>query len=164
MATKNTPPSAQNESMGSLFKLADVALSAAESFAALNVATARQAIADGARNTKAIMSVKNAEDAAQVQSALAKPSADGAMQYSQKAYEISSDAATELAKAFQEQFEQMNRSLRDFAQRTAQTNPMGAAGNMGPFNQVFEAANKAFENISQAVKQASESAQAGTRK
>ena len=162
MATKNTPPSAQNESMGSLFKLADVALSAAESFAALNVATARQAIA--ARNTKAIMSVKNAEDAAQVQSALAKPSADGAMQYSQKAYEISSDAATELAKAFQEQFEQMNRSLRDFAQRTAQTNPMGAAGNMGPFNQVFEAANKAFENISQAVKQASESAQAGTRK
>ena len=91
MASKNTP--APDESLGSLFKLADVALSAAESFAALNVATARQAFADGARNTKAILSVKSAEDAAQVQSALVKPSSDGAVQYSQKAYEISSDAA-----------------------------------------------------------------------
>ena len=72
MASKNTP--APDESLGSLFKLADVALSAAESFAALNVATARQAFADGARNTKAILSVKSAEDAAQVQSALVKPS------------------------------------------------------------------------------------------
>ena len=55
MASKNTPAPAQDESLGSLFKLADVALSAAESFAALNVATARQAFADGARNTKAIL-------------------------------------------------------------------------------------------------------------
>ena len=35
---------------------------------------------------------------------------------------------------------------------------------MGPFSQVFEAANKAFENINQAVKQATENAQAITRK
>ena len=164
MASKNTPAPAQDESLGSLFKLADVALSAAESFAALNVATARQALADGAKNTKAILSVKSAEDAAQVQSALVKPSSDGAVQYSQKAYEISSDAAKELAKVFQDQFEQMNRSLRDLAQRTAHAGPIGLPGNMGPFSQVFEAANKAFENINQAVKQATENAQAITRK
>ena len=162
MASKNTP--APDESLGSLFKLADVALSAAESFAALNVATARQAFADGARNTKAILSVKSAEDAAQVQSALVKTSSDGAVQYSQKAYEISSDAAKELARVFQDQFEQMNRSLRDLAQRTAHAGPTGLPGNMGPFSQVFEAANKAFENINQAVKQATENAQAISRK
>ena len=83
---------------------------------------------------------------------------------SQKAYEISSDAAKELAKVFQDQFEQMNRSLRDLAQRTAHAGPIGLPGNMGPFSQVFEAANKAFENINQAVKQATENAQAITRK
>lgn len=163
LATKTTP-TAQDESLGSLFKLADVALSAAESFAALNVATARQAIADGARNTKAVLSVKTAADAAQVQSALTKPSSDSAVQYSQKAYEISSDAAKELAKVFQDQFEQMNRSLRDLAQRTAHVGTTGIPGNMGPFNQVFEAANKAFENINAAVKQATENAQAMTKK
>lgn len=165
MATKNTPhPAGAEESLGSLFKLADVALSAAESFAELNVATARQAIADSARNTRAIMSVKTAEDAAQVQSALTKPGAESAVQYSQKAYEISADAARELARVFQEQFEQMNRSLRDLAQRTAPTNPMGIPANMAPFNQVFEAANKAFENLNQAVRQATEAAQGTNRK
>ena len=163
LATKTTP-AAQNDSLGSLFKLADVALSAAESFAALNVATARQALADGARNTKAVLSVKNAEDAAKVQSALTKPSSDNALQYSQKAYEISADAAKELAKVFQDQFEQMNRSLRDLAQRTAHVGTTGVPGTMAPFNQVFEAANKAFENINEAVRQATENAQAMTRK
>lgn len=132
--------------------------------AALNVATARQALADGACNTNAVLSVKNAEDAAKVQSVLTKPSSDSAMQYSQKAYEISADAAKELAKVFQDQFEQMNRSLRDLAQRTAHVGTTGIPGNMGPFNQVFEAANKAFENINEAVRQATENAQAMTRK
>jgi methyl-accepting chemotaxis protein len=95
---------------------------------------------------------------------LTKPSSDSAMQYSQKAYEISADAAKELAKVFQDQFEQMNRSLRDLAQRTAHVGTTGIPGNMGPFNQVFEAANKAFENINEAVRQATENAQAMTRK
>lgn len=167
MATKQTSGSnsaQQHESVNSLFKLADVALSAAESFAALNIETARQALTEGAKNTQAVLAIKTPQDATAAQAALAKPNAEKATQYSAKAYEISSETAKELASVFQEQFEHMNRSFRELAEKSAQAFPLGAGGGAAPFNQVFDAANKAFENINHAVKQAAEMAEAATRK
>ena len=152
MVTKQTTGSSApqpHESVHSLFKLADVALSAAESFAALNMETARQALSEGAKNSTTLLAIKTPQDATAAQAALAKPGADTAKKYSEKVYQISSDAAKELATVFQEQFEHMNKSFRELAEKSGQSFPMGSAAGTGsnPFNQVFDAANKAFENI-----------------
>jgi len=166
MTTKNTAStSAQAEgSIQSLFKLADVALSAAESFATLNFDAAKHALSDGVKNTQAILAVKTPQDAAALQTSLSQPNPDTAKKYSEKVYEISSDSAKELAQVFQDQFEHMNKSFRELAEKSSLSFPKGSNDVMTPFNQVFEAANKAFENINQAVRQAAQAAEAAAAK
>lgn len=154
----------QDEAINSLFKLADVALNAADSFAMLNRETVRAALSDGEKHTKAILSISTPKDVVDLGASLGQPKADAATEYSQRVYEISSESAKELASVFQHQFESMNESFKSLAQKAALGFPYEGGPSLSAFTQVFDAANKAFENLNNATQQAIDTAQANVAK
>ena len=133
-----------------LLSVAQTALSTAESLAALNLHTVREAFADNAKNAKTLLGAKTPQEAAALQAQLAQPAVEKAVSYSRSVYEISTGAAEEL-----------NKTAQDFAKKSAQSAPFGADVAMAAVNQAVAAANSAFDNLNKAAKQAAEFTEAG---
>ncbi len=144
-----------------LLSVAQTALSTAESLAALNLHTVREAFADNAKTAKTLLGAKTPQEAAALQAQLAQPAVEKAVSYSRSVYEISTGAAEELNKLFQSKFNEMNMAAQDFAKKSAQSAPFGADVAMAAVNQAVAAANSAFDNLNKAAKQAAEFTEAG---
>lgn len=153
--------SANKAAIDTLLSVANTALATAESMAALNLGTAREALNDGAKNAKAVMGVKSPQEAASLNAALGQPAVEKAVAYSRSVYEISSGAATEMSKLIQAQFAELNKAAQDLAEKTAKASPFGSDVALAAVRQAVTAANSAFDNLNKAAKQAAEFTEAG---
>ena len=144
-----------------LLAVAQTALSTAESLAALNLHTVREAFADNAKNAKSLLGAKTPQEAATLQAQLAQPAVEKAVSYSRSVYEISSGAAEELSKLFQGKFSELNSAAQDLAKKSAQQSPFGADVAMAAVQQAVAAANSAFDNLNKFAKQAADATEAG---
>ena len=153
--------SANKTAIDTLLSVANTALATAESLAALNLGTARDALNDTAKNAKAVMGVKTPQDAASLNAALGQPAVEKAVAYSRSVYEISTGAANEFGKLVQAQFAELNKAAQDLAEKTAKASPFGSDVAMAAVKQAVTAANSAFDNLNKAAKQAAEFTEAG---
>ena len=153
--------SANKAAIDTLLSVANTALATAESLAALNLGTAREALNDTAKNAKAAMAVKTPQDAASLNAALGQPAVEKAVAYSRSVYEISTGAANELSKLIQSQFVELNKAAQDLAEKTAKASPFGSDVALAAVRQAVNAANSAFDNLNKAAKQAAEFTEAG---
>ena len=144
-----------------LLSVAQTALSTAESLAALNLHTVREAFADNAKNARTLLGAKTPQEAAALQAQLAQPAVEKAVSYSRSVYEISTGAANELGKLIQSQFVELNKAAQDLAEKTAKASPFGSDVALAAVRQAVNAANSAFDNLNKAAKQAAEFTEAG---
>ncbi len=153
--------SANKAAIDTLLSVANTALATAESLAALNLGTAREALNDSAKNAKAAMAVKTPQEVASLNAALGQPAVEKAVAYSRSVYEISTGAANELSKLIQSQFVELNKAAQDLAEKTAKASPFGSDVALAAVRQAVAAANSAFDNLNKAAKQAAEFTEAG---
>jgi phasin family protein len=153
--------SANKAAIDTLLSVANTALATAESLAALNLGTAREALNDGVKNAKAVMSIKSPQEAASLNATLGKPAVEKAVAYSRSVYEISTGAANEMGKLIQSQFAELNKAAQELAEKTAKASPFGSDVALAAVRQAVTAANSAFDNLNKAAKQAAEFTEAG---
>ena len=153
--------SANKAAIDTLLSVANTALATAESLAALNLGTAREALQDSAKNVQAVLGVKTPQDAAALNATLGKPAVEKAVAYSRSVYEISTGAANEFSKMIQAQFAELNKAAQELAEKTAKASPFGSDVALAAVKQAVTAANSAFDNLNKAAKQAAEFTEAG---
>lgn len=144
--------------------VANTAMAAVESLAALNLGFARESLTNSSKHAHAALSVKTPQDVAALQSAAAQPAAENLLTYTRTVYEISTGAAKEIADLIKGQFDQMNKAAQDAAESAAKAAPFGADVALAAVKQAIAAGNTAYENINKVAQQASEFAEANMTK
>ena len=151
---------ANKATVDSLLSVANTALASAERIAALSLNTVRSALEDSASGAKAVISAKDPKEALAVQSSLAKPALDKAVDYTRSVYEITSQTQQELAKMVEAQFGGFQKTVAGLFEQAAKSAPAGSEGAITAMRSAIAAANSAFGNMSAAAKQFSDAAQA----
>ena len=141
--------------------VANTALAAVESLAALNLGFARESLETSAKHAQSAISAKTPQEIAALQSQAVKPVAENLMTYTRTVYEISTGAAKEIADQFKNQFDQLNKAAQENALSAAKNAPFGSDVALAAVKQAVNAANSAFDNLNKAAKQAAEFTEAG---
>lgn len=144
----------------SLLAVANTALATAERIAALNLGTARAALEDSASATRAVLAVKNPNEAAALQSSIVQPAVEKAVSYSRSLYEISSESQQQLAKMLEAQFADFQKQISGMVAQATKGAPAGSEGIVAAMQSAIAAANSAFGNMTTMTKQFAETAQA----
>ncbi len=144
--------------------VANTALAAVESLAALNLGFARESLENTSKHTHAALSAKTPQDVAALQSKAVQPAAENLMAYTRTVYEISTGAAKEIADLIKGQFDQLNQAAQEAAVNAAKASPFGADVALAAVKQAVAAGNTAYENFSKATKQAAEMTEANITK
>ena len=139
--------------------VAETALNAVESLAALNLSIARENCDNAAAQGKALMGVKTPQDVATLTVEKVQPAAEKAAAYSKQVYEISSGAAQEIGNLFKAQFEQVQNTVKEAAEAMIKSAPFGSDVAMAAMKQAEAAAAKAYGNLNDAVNKAKEIAE-----
>jgi len=134
-------------------------LLAAEKLAQLNLTTTRNLMHEGAGAAQSVIGAKDPQEAATIVGTLAQPSAEKVVSYSRSAYGIASAAGAELSKIFEAQLAQGNRKLAEFVDFAAKSAPAGTEPAINLLKNSIAAANSAFDAVTKAARQASETAE-----
>src|SRR5512139_5827 len=104
MMTAEQVVAAHKANVETLFGLTNKAFEGVEKLVELNLQVARAALEEAADNTRAALSVKDAQELLALQASMLQPSAEKAASYSRHLYEIAAATNAEVTKVAEEQF------------------------------------------------------------
>lgn len=142
------------------FGLAGKVFEGAEKLNELNVQAAKAALAELQDNTRALLSVKDAQEWMALNAGLLQPAAEKAASYGRHVYEISADTSAEFSKAAEMQMSEAQKKLMALIDSAAKNAPAGTDNVVSFVRSAVSAANNAFEGVQKAAKQASDVAEA----
>lgn len=160
MLTPEQLMAAQKANIETLINLTHKAFEGVERLVELNMEVARAALSDTADNTKAALSVKDAQELMALQAKLLQPSAEKAAAYSQHLYEIASSTNAEWLKAAEAQMVAAQKNLNALIDTAAKSAPAGTENAVALVKSAVSAANNAFESVHKAAKQAADMTEA----
>ena len=160
MLTAEQLMAAHKANVETLFGLTNKAFEGVEKLVELNVTAARAALSESQDQTKAMLSVKDAQELLAMQAALFQPLAEKAAAYSRQLYDISSGTTAEFTKAFEGQTADAQKQFAGMVDNMVKNAPAGSETAVAAMKTAVAAANNAFESVQKAVKQASEVAEA----
>lgn len=148
----------------SLLALSSRAVARAERLSALNLNTARSVFEDGVASSLTLMDARKPADLADLQAALAKPTVEKAVAYSRSVSEIVAEGQQEVAKLFEAQVAEVNKTVtselnKSFAtalENIAKCAPAGFEAVFAAAKSAMETANRVYENASKATTQLAE--------
>lgn len=143
-----------------LFGLTHKAFEGVEKLVELNLQVARTALAESADTTRAVLSVKDAQELLALQAGLLQPSAEKAAAYSRHVYDITAATNAEVAKVAEEQMADMQRKFMTLVDSAVKNAPAGSENAVALVKSAVAAANNAYESVHKAAKQAAEVAEA----
>jgi phasin family protein len=132
---------------------------AAEKLAQLNLATTRGMLQDSAGAAQNLLSAKDPQEVTAIASSLSQPGAEKIVNYSRSAYNIASSASAELSRIFEAQLAEGNRKLAELIDVAAKSAPAGSEQAIGMLKNSLSAAGTAFDAVTKAARQASETAE-----
>jgi phasin family protein len=131
-----------------------------EKLVELNLQTARAALDESAANAKALLSVKDAQGLAALQSSILQPAADKATAYSRQVYEIAAATQADIGKLFETQVAASQQSVQGFVEAALKNTPAGSESAVAFMKQAMAASTTALESAQKAAKQAVSAAEA----
>lgn len=131
-----------------------------EKLAELNMAAAKTSMEEGAEQVKAMLEAKDAKGLADMASHSAQPMADKATAYAKHVYEIASTTNAEIARILEKQVAESNRQLYSVIDTMAKNAPAGSEGMVTFVKSAVNAANTAYDQVSNATKRVVEMAEA----
>ena len=150
----------QKSNVETLFGLTGTAFEGIEKLVELNLQVAKSAIADAAANTKAALSVKDAQELLALQSSLLQPAAEKAAAYSRYVYEIAATTGAEVTRVAEATTSEAQAKFMSIVDTAVKNAPAGTENAVALVKSAVSAANNAYESVHKAAKQAADVAEA----
>ena len=150
----------QKSNVETLFGLTGTAFEGIEKLVELNLQVAKSAIADAAANTKAALSVKDAQELVALQAALLQPAAEKAAAYGRSVYEIAATTGAEVGRVAEATAADAQAKFMSVVDNAVKNAPAGTENAVALVKSAVAAATNAFESVQKAGKQAAEVADA----
>ena len=115
---------------------------------------------EAAANTKAALSVKDAQELLALQSSLLQPAAEKAAAYSRHVYEIAASTGAEVTRVAEATTAEAQAKFMSIVDTAVKNAPAGTENAVALVKSAVAAANNAFESVQKAAKQAAEVADA----
>ena len=160
MLTAEQFVAAQKSNLETLFGLTNKAFEGVEKLVELNLQVARTAMGEVAENTKAALSVKDAQELLALQAGLLQPAAEKAAAYSRHLYDIAAATSAEVSKVAEATAAETQTKFLSLVDSAVKNAPAGSENAVALVKSAVAAANNAFEGVQKAVKQATDAAEA----
>jgi phasin family protein len=141
-------------------KAALTAIAGAEKIAALNLQAAKASVEESYTKATTLFESKDVQGFAQNAAGAVQPAAEKATAYAKHIYDISSATGTELAKLWEKQLAEGNKSMHAAIDSIAKNAPAGSEGLISLVKSSVGSMTSAFDQVSKAGKQAVELAEA----
>ncbi len=151
---------AHKANVETLFGLTTKAFESVEKLVELNMTASRAALADATESTKALLSVKDAQEMMSLQASMLQPLAEKTAAYSRHLYEIASGSGAELGKVVEAKAAEAQKTVAGMVDAASRNAPAGSESAVAVMKSAVAAANNAFESMQKAVKQATDVAEA----
>ncbi len=138
-----------------IFGFTSTAFQGVEKLVELNLTASKAAFAEAAAQTRAALSVKDAQELLALQAGLLQPLAEKSASYSRHVYEIAAGTGAELGKALEGKSTEFQAAFAGSIDNISKNAPAGSESAVAVMKNAFAAANNAFESLQNAVKQAS---------
>lgn len=139
-------------------RFANVALGGAERLLEIQMKTAKAALADGVESVKTLSTVKDLQQFAEVKDGVAQPAFEKATDYMKSVYEIATETQAEFGKLIEQQLADFNKQFTVALDKFAESAPAGSEAGISALKSAMVTGNAAYENMSKAAKQFSETA------
>lgn len=156
-------PELNKDSLEHTLRFARITMDSAERLVKLQLETAKQAIEENAKNSKALSEVKDLQEVAALRTKLAEGGVEKALSYSREVYELASQAQAELAEFFEESFSAYTKGLMSAIEKTSKSAPAGSNLAVAALKSTLAATQAAVDSMSKAAKQVAELADAGVK-
>ena len=160
MLTAEQLVAAQKANVETLLTLTSKAFEGIEKLIELNLQVAKTTLSETAENTKAALSVKDAQQLLALQASLLQPAAEKAAAYSRHLYDIAASVNGELGRVVEEQSSEAQRKFMTAVDDAAKNAPAGSESAVALVKSAVAAANNAYDNVNKAAKQAADVAEA----
>jgi phasin family protein len=127
---------------------------------ALNLGATKSVFEDGINHTKALLSAKDFQEAANLNAAAAQPALEKAIAYSRNVYEVATQRNGELAKFAEAQAAELNKSMVGVLDKFSKNAPAGSDVAIAAVKSALAAANSAYDSFTKVARQATEIAEA----
>ena len=125
MMTVDQVMASHKASVETLFGLTHKAFEGVEKLVELNIQVAKTAMVEAADTTKAVLSVKDAQELLALQQALLQPSAEKAAAYGRHVYEIAASTNSEVAKVAEAQLAEVQGKFMALVDTAVKNAPAG---------------------------------------
>jgi phasin family protein len=142
--------------------IANIWLDGAERLTEVQLAAAKAAVADAAKNAKALAGLKDAQGAFALQSDLVTPSVEKVVSFSRSVYEIAAQTQAELAQVVEARVNDFNKTVIATLETVAKSAPtgVGADAAVAAVKSAVAAASSAYDTMSKAAKQVADMTEA----
>lgn len=144
----------QKANLDTTISLANAVLAGAERLANLQLATAKDLLAENAKTARSLMSVKNPQELAGLQTTV-EPIMERALAYSRGIYEVTSQTQGEIAKVLEGRLKHLSAAMNEAMETAAKAGP-GSDVAMAALKSAMAAANSAYDNVQKMTKQVTE--------
>jgi phasin family protein len=160
MMTAEQLIAAHKANLETLFGLTGKAFEGVEKLVELNLQVAKAALGEAAENTKAVMSVKDAQELVALQTSMLQPVAEKAAAYSRQVYDIAAATNAEVGKVAEATAAEAQQKFTTLVDTAVKNAPAGSENAVALMKSAVAAASNAYETVQKAAKQASEVAEA----
>jgi phasin family protein len=143
----------QKANLDTTISLANAVLAGAERLAILQMATAKELLADNAKTARSLMAIKNPQELTAFQPV--EPLLERALAYSRNVYEVTAQTQTEIAKVLEGRMKHLTATMNEAMETAAKAGP-GSDVAMAAIKSAMAAANSAYENVQKMTKQVTE--------
>ena len=147
-------------SVDALFTIAQAQFAAFERLAVLNLNTTKAAFEDSVNQSKALLSVQDAQEFVNLSAASAQPALEKAIAYSRGVYEVATQTQAEVTKLAETRAAEMNKTVGSLLEKLTQNAPAGSDVAVTAVKSAMAAANSAYDSFTKAVKQVTDMTEA----
>jgi len=160
MITAEEIVNTHKSNVDTILGLSGKAFEGVEMLIELNLQVAKSVLTEAAANSKAALSVKDAQELLALQSSLLQPAAEKAAAYSRSVYEIAASTGAEVSRVAEAQAAEAQAKFMAIVDTAVKNAPAGSENAVALIKSAIAAANNAVETAQKAAKQAAEVAEA----
>lgn len=160
MFTADQLLAAQKSSLASWFDFSQKTFEGLEKLVELNLQAAKTSLDEASAHTRALLSVKDAQELLALQSNALQPVAEKAAAYGRHLYDITSSTSAEVSRLAENQIADVQKKMAAVVDSALKNAPAGTENAAVLVKSAVAAANNAFDTLQRTAKQASDVAQA----
>lgn len=134
-----------------------------EQLTALNLEASRELFNAGVASTQQLMNIKDPKELSKLNSALAQPNIEKMTEYSRRLYDLVTAMQKDITAVMESQYSSFTKTATGAIEKTTAASPIGGDIFSAAMQQMLDASNKAYGNMTQMAKQMSDIADANTK-